>query len=245
MRRICLVVVAAGAAISQSALAADMPVRVAPQPAPYVSPVSVYNWTGFYVGANIGGAWSNASASDPTGALFAPIGSSIHDNGSGFLGGGQIGYNWQAGNWVVGVQGDMSWTGINASAADPFVTGTTVNYKSDWLANVTGRLGYAWNNWLWYGKGGVAWVHNKYSATNPNVPFNATGNDTRAGWVLGTGLEYGFTPNWTTFIEYDYNGFGSHSVTVTDPIFGPAQVGFRQNIQVVKVGLNYKFGGPY
>jgi outer membrane immunogenic protein len=230
------------AGLSQTALASDLPARM-PAKAPYISPVSVYNWTGFYVGGHIGGAWSDANLSDPTGVNFAPTGATIGDHGSGFLGGAQVGFNWQTGNWVFGVQGDMSWTGINAGVIDPFVTTTTLNYKSDWLATVTGRVGYAWNNWLLYGKGGAAWVHNKYSATDPVFAINATGNDTRAGWVAGGGVEYGITPNWTTFIEYDYIGLGTHTVTLSDPTFGAVPVGIHQNIQIVKAGINYRFGG--
>lgn len=223
-----------------AAAASDLPVRKAPRTAPMYSPAPVYNWTGFYVGGHIGGAWSNADISDP-----AVPGPTLGNDGSGFLGGAQLGFNWQTGNWVFGIQGDMSWTGIDASASDPTVTTTTFNYKSDWLATVTGRVGYAWNNWLLYGKGGGAWVHNKYNVTDPTVGLNATASDTRGGWTVGTGLEYGITANWTAFIEYDYIGLGTHTVTLTDPTFGNGQANIRQDIQIVKGGINYKFGGPY
>ncbi len=226
------------------AAATDLPVRVAPRvvqaPAPMYSPMPVYNWSGFYVGGHIGGAWSNATTSDPTGANFAPAGSNISNNGSGFIGGGQIGYNWQRGNWVFGVQGDMAWTGINASAADPFVPGLTFNGKVSWLGTATGRIGYAWNNVLLYGKGGGAWVNNKISGSGAGV--SVTGTNTRAGWTVGTGVEYGFAPNWTTFIEYDYVGLGTSTVTLTGTgISAPASI--KQNISIVKAGINYKFGG--
>jgi outer membrane immunogenic protein len=221
-------------AFSGIAVAADMPVKgVAPAYAPVV------NWTGFYLGGHIGGAWSNTNATDPTGATFAPLGAGIDVNGSGFAGGGQLGYNWQTGSFVFGVQADMTWTGINASANDPFAPGLALNNKSDWLGTVTGRIGYAWNNVLFYGKGGAAWVHNNYSAVG--LGFNATGSDTRTGWSLGTGLEYAFSPNWSTFIEYDYIGLGTRTVTLTDPVFGPFQAGLKQNVQLVKLGVNYKF----
>lgn len=232
-RNLLLAATILSVATGTSVYAADMAVK-----APY-APVAVYNWTGFYVGGHIGGAWSNTTVADPTGVNFAPAGSDIGVNGSGLLGGAQVGYNWQAGNWVLGIQGDMSWTGINASAADPFVAGLNVGDKVDWLGMLTGRVGYAWNNTLLYGKGGVAWVHNKYSGVGGG--FDASGSETRTGWTVGLGLEYAFARNWTTFIEYDYVGLGTRTVTLTDPTIGPFQASIKQNINLVKLGVNYKF----
>jgi len=234
-------VTAAIFSMSQSASAADLPAGMPTVPVPFGSPV--YNWTGFYIGGHMGGTLSSANASDPTGVNFAPLGASISQDDTGFLGGFQFGFNWQTGNLVFGVQGDMAWTTINAGLTDPFSTTTTLNYKTDWLTTVTGRVGYAWDNILLYGKGGAAWVHNNVSVTDPTIPLSATGNETRFGWTAGGGLEYGFAPNWTGFIEYDYIGLGTASVTVTDPIAGPLSANFEQNIQTVKGGINYKFGG--
>ena len=174
---------AAAFSVSQSASAADLPAQM---PATqFVAPV--YNWAGFYIGGSIGTALSSANASDPTGANFAPLGISIGNDATGFIGGFQLGFNWQTGNWVFGVQGDMSWTTINPGLVDPIFTTTTLNYKTDWLATVTGRVGYAWNNILLYGKGGAAWVHNNVSATDPTIPLSATGIETRNGWTAGGG----------------------------------------------------------
>jgi outer membrane immunogenic protein len=208
---------------------------------PFVSPV--YKWTGFYIGGNIGTALSRVTASDPTGVIFAPLGASISDDATGFIGGVQFGFNWQMGNFVLGAQGDLSWTSIDAGIADPFVTTTTINYKTDWLATATGRVGYAWDNFLLYGKGGAAWMHNNVSVTDPTIALSATGTETRIGWTAGGGIEYGFAPCWTGFIEYDYIGLSTASVTVTDPFAGPLSVNFDRNVQMVKGGINYKFGG--
>lgn len=228
--------------LAQAGFAADMPVKAPVYKAPMVAPV--YNWTGFYLGGHVGGAWSNADAINSAGGFLpAPAGTTIGIDGAGVLGGFQLGFNWQTGNWVFGVQGDMSWTGINP-ASDPFPGSptTTLNYKTDWLATVTGRIGYAWNNVLLYGKGGGAWVHNKYDLSDPTVPFDFTGSDTRSGWTAGAGLEYGFTPNWTAFIEYDHIDLGAHSITAVDPANGSGTADFKQNINIVKGGINYKFG---
>jgi outer membrane immunogenic protein len=224
--------------VSQSASAADLPVQM---PAtPFISPV--YNWTGFYVGGNIGTAISSTNTSDPTGVNFAPLGALIGDNTTGFIGGFQLGFNFQAGNWVFGPQGDMSWTTINPGLADPFSTTRTLYYKTDWLAAIAGRVGYAWGNILMYGKGGAAWVHNNIGVSDPAFSLSATGNETRTGWTAGGGFEYGFTPSWTGFIEYDYIRLGTVSVNVTDPFVGLLPINFEQNIQMIKGGINFKFG---
>lgn len=244
MRRIGIAVLASLALIG-GASAADMPVKAPVYKAPVVAPP--YNWTGFYVGGHIGGAWSNVDVSDPTGAIFAPAGSTIGLDGSGLLGGGQVGFNWQTGHWVLGVQGDMAWTDINVSETDPFLATTTLSYKTDWIGMATGRVGYAWDNWLLYAKGGAAWVHNSYSAadTRVRIGFSANGADTRTGWIAGGGLEYGLTPNWTLFAEYDYIGLGTHGATLTGTTGGGAAMTLaadvKQNISVVKGGFNYKF----
>jgi outer membrane immunogenic protein len=234
-------VAAAVLSVSHPASAADLPTQMPAAAVPFISPV--YNWTGFYIGGHMGTALSHVTASDPAGVIFVPLGASISDDATGFLGGVQFGLNWQTGNLVFGVQGDMSWTSINPSIVDPFLTTTTLNYKTDWLANVTGRVGYAWDNILLYGKGGAAWVHNNVSVTDPTIPLNATGNENRIGWTAGGGLEYGFAPNWTGFIEYDYIAFGTAGITVTNSAAGSLPVSFEQSIQIVKGGINYKFGG--
>jgi outer membrane immunogenic protein len=234
-------VAAAVLSVSHPASAADLPTQMPAAAAPFISPV--YNWTGFYIGGHMGTALSHVTASDPTGLNFAPLGASISDDATGFLGGLQFGLNWQTGNLVFGVQGDMSWTSINPSIVDPFFTTTTLNYKTDWLANATGRVGYAWDNILLYGKGGAAWVHNNVSVTDPTISLSATGNATRTGWTAGGGFEYGFAPNWTGFIEYDYIGLNTASVSVTDPLAGTFSANFQQHIQMVKGGINYRFGG--
>ncbi|MDI3470948.1 MAG: hypothetical protein OJF62_003011 [Pseudolabrys sp.] len=242
MRRVGLAIILLSVAVG-SASAADIPVKAPVTPAPVVAPI--YNWSGFYVGGHVGAAWSNAHISDPTGVNFAPPGASIGDDGSGILGGAQIGVNWQIQRWVLGIQGDFAWTGIDASVTDPFLPAMTLSYKTEWIGMLTGRVGYAWDNWLLYLKGGAAWVHNKYSAVDPaflRVGVNATGADTRVGWTLGGGFEYGFTPHWSAFVEYDYIGLGTHTVTLTATA-GSLPADVKQNINIVKVGINYRFGG--
>ena len=223
-----------GLGAAQTALAADLPARSVYK-APVMSPF--YNWSGIYVGGHIGGGWNNVDVLDSSGFIG---GGSVGVDSSGFLGGGQIGVNWQWNNIVLGLQGDISATDLSSSSGILGLPTTSLNYKTDWVSTLTGRVGYASNNWLGYFKGGAAWAHNKYSVLTPGVS-NFAGSDTTTGWTVGGGLEYGFAPNWSGFVEYDYIDLGSHTVTAVDALQGPASETIKQNIQMVKAGINYRF----
>ena len=114
------------------------------------------------------------------------------------------------------------------------------------------EIGFAANNVLFYGKGGVAWTNNDYNhpatsgAGAGNIPLNYTGSDTRTGWLVGAGVEYGFAPNWSAKLEYNYMDFGSKNVTLNDPTGRWVAFGINQTVNVIEVGLNYRFnyGGP-
>jgi outer membrane immunogenic protein len=277
MKRILLATTAL--ALVGPAFAADLPRPTMPLKAPPV--VRAFSWTGCYVGGNVGGATGHSNVSDPNiGVLgpglgyFAPAGGSIGiDQGAGFLGGGQIGCDYQfATNWVVGLAGDFSWTNLNGNVTDPYAfaggdpffggkTGVpaSLHVKTEWLATATGRIGYAWDRWMLYGKGGVAWEHSRDSiqslfgwGTPGSICFsgvfvacNPSGTDTSPGWTVGVGLTYAFTDNWSAGIEYDHYGFGSHSVTLSDPnvAFGgqSAPITVSQRIDAVKLTLDYRF----
>src|SRR5262245_35633437 len=155
MKRVTSVLVAILAiAFTQSALAADLPVQAAPP-----APVIASSWTGLYLGVNGGWAWTNSNNGNGTltvndtvgGALFPPISiASANRNAQSPLLGGQVGYNWQVGSWVFGVEGDIDGAKINASQAIVFPNGTllgsggvgSISIKQDWLASVRGRVGY-------------------------------------------------------------------------------------------------------
>jgi outer membrane immunogenic protein len=240
------------------AFAADMPVKAPPAAVPS------FSWTGCYLGGHIGVGGSHDVFSDPTGTLFGPAGSSIGvGSRDGALGGAQAGCDYEfANNWVIGLAGDFSWAHITGQDTDPFFAGKggntiTLNSKTDKLASATGRLGYAWDHLLVYGKGGAAWAHDQYSIQNlvsyngifcfaggGFVACNPAGSDTRVGWTAGFGLEWAITNNWSALLEYDHYGFGTKSVTLTDPnnIGAPALANISERIDAVKVGLNYRFG---
>jgi outer membrane immunogenic protein len=227
-----------------------------------------YNWAGCYVGANAGAGWSRNQISEPLnsgglGQNFAPVGSSFNVNSNGgFIGGGQVGCNYQfATNWVVGLQGDMSFGSISGQATDPFFAGksgdpATLRARTTWLAGVQGRVGYAWDNVLLFGTGGPAWAHTKYDGGNleqfgnPSgfcfngvfIACNPTGSDTRLGWTLGAGFEWAFNNNWTAGFVYNHYDFGSRDVTLTDPTAStPASINVKTQIDTAKVTLNYRF----
>jgi outer membrane immunogenic protein len=251
--------------------AADMGLKAA-RPAP--PPAPVYSWTGCYVGAHVGWGWGQnryTSGSFSTGGE-----SNFNDtangsiNSSGPLFGGQLGCNyqfagwqpWSGANWVFGIQGDFAATHFTGTGIDAFDVafsgdnGETIALKSDWLASVTGRLGVtAFNNQaLFYVKGGVAWIHNKWDLTKGEVQddFNGFGlnnlwDRTRTGWTVGGGAEWTlWSPNWTAFVEYNFYDF-NHGSTLQNACSGAPFIGQcifqegRQTINAVKVGVNYKW----
>jgi outer membrane immunogenic protein len=158
------------------ASAADMRVKAPPPVAP---PVMLYNWTGFYIGGHVGGAWVDHDVFDPL------IGLGVSLDKSGFLGGGQVGFNYQplGSNWVFGVEGDIAWVDIDNNHICPAVA-FNCNHNHNWLATVTGRLGYAWDTVFLYAKGGAAFVNHEF--TGPNAfGILVSESNTRTGWTVG------------------------------------------------------------
>jgi outer membrane immunogenic protein len=217
-----------------SANAADLPLAPRPQAvAPVMYAPPVYNWTGIYVGGNLGGAFANSSWSDP----FAGANNTFSKGG--FIGGGQIGANLQY-NWlVVGVEGDFDWTGIKGSGTDSLAN--AINTNTQWTATATGRIGAAFDRLLVYGKGGVAFADDK-STLNDTAGGSASTTFTRTGWTAGLGLEYAFYENWSAKLEYDYLGFGSQTLNLPTAAFPSYASSASLNVQEVKAGINFKFG---
>jgi outer membrane immunogenic protein len=217
-----------------SASAADLPPAPRPQAvAPVVFAPPVYNWTGIYVGGNLGGGFANSSWSDPFTA-----GTNTFNKG-GFIGGGQIGGNLQY-NWlVVGIEGDFDWTGLKGSGTDS--AGNAINTQTQWTSTVTGRVGAAFDRLLVYGKGGVAFADDK-STLNDTFGGSANTTLTRTGWTAGVGLEYAFYQNWSAKVEYDYLGFGSQTLSLPTAAFPTYSTSASLNVQEVKAGINFKFG---
>ena len=239
MRRGLLALGLAGATLfGGAAMAADISRPVYKAPPAGALPVA-YDWTGFYIGGHVGYGWADKTWQDGFG-----FGTVTH-NADGFLGGGQAGFNFQTGMFVLGVEGDFSWSGISGGTTGTGVLiggapfGATFNTDVDWTATLTGRVGLAFDRWLVYGKGGVAWARDKYSTNFYTFPGTVELSDTRVGWTAGAGVEYAFAPQWSAKLEYNYMDFGSRSVSFTP---GTA-TDIDQQIHAVKFGINYKFGG--
>jgi outer membrane immunogenic protein len=254
MTKKLLVACIAAAICGTPAFAADMPVK-----ARSVSAAPVSTWTGCYAGGNIGGGWQKTTTRDAEPTTAPPLDTGA-DTGTGVVGGGQIGCDYQVTpNWVVGIQGMFDGADLKGSHVAPFAyagdTTETFSSKTDWLATLTGRIGYAVSpQALLYVKGGAAWVHSHYSDADPSavpiVPYLGVASATRTGWTLGGGSEYLLGRNWSVFAEYDYIGLGSDTLAFTYNcgaacgFNNPYHYSEKQNLQTVLVGLNYRFGGP-
>jgi outer membrane immunogenic protein len=233
--------------------AADLPGKAQPAPPP-----PVFSWTGFYIGGNIGGAWSDTNWTD---TLFPANFSTHPNNGAVFIGGGQIGGNYQIGNFVVGGEWDFDWAGNNNGSAVviPGVGNIVADSNNRWITTVAARFGFAVDHWLFYGKAGGGWVgNNNLTITNLTTGVSLTcGNFTNltncsnnsGGWLIGAGLEYAITNNWTVKLEYDYLRLGNRTffIPATAPFLpGDAFTSNGHDVQMVKVGFNYLFnwGAP-
>jgi outer membrane immunogenic protein len=225
---------------SGSAMAADLsrppPVAAPVYKAPPIAPV--FTWTGCYIGGNAGGLFANKDWTDTVSGV-AESSASV----SSWLAGGQVGCNYQIGAAVLGLQADYDWSNGSASGSDTFNTPFTDQSTVKALASITGRVGYAWDRFLPYVKGGGAWVKDDYTITRATDGLADTASETRTGWTLGAGAEYAFT-NWLTgFAEYDYYNFGTKTNTLSGPIIPSFSVDVKQTVSVAKAGLNFKFGG--
>lgn len=231
-------------ALAAPAAAADLPARAYTKAPPMIA--AVYDWSGFYIGGN-GGWGTSRKCWDfilPDGTFFAAEG--CHD-ASGAVAGGQVGYRWQTGGWVFGLEAQGDWAdlrGSNVSIAAPTFTNRS---RIDAFGLFTGQIGYAWNNTLLYVKGGAAVTSDRFDVNNTigNTLAATAGDQTRWGGTVGVGLEYGFTPNWSIAVEYDHLFMGKKPSTFTDTtgvFFGTDRI--RQDVDLVTARINYRFGGP-
>jgi outer membrane immunogenic protein len=232
MKKFLLTGVALATLAGGPALSADLPRRApvkAPEPVVYA-----YNWSGFYIGAHVGGGWSDKCFTFNGGA------DGCHD-GDGLLAGGQLGFNWQSGQFVFGVEFSGSWADISGNHAGLLPPNGAFSTELDTILMLTGRVGVAFDRMLLYVTGGGAWVNEQLSYAAPAGIFSS--DKSRNGWTIGAGIEYGIAPNWSIAAQYNYIDLGEKSVSFT----GPGLVGFTESVDttvsLATVRLNYRFGG--
>jgi len=206
-----------------SASAADIARRRAPPPAPVVTPA--YNWTGFYVGINGGGAFGHSDFSNTAGTNGYNV--------TGGLVGGTIGYNYQINRWVLGLEGDIDWADISGNSNTGICAGLACSSKNDWLATVRGRVGYAFDRFLPYVTGGAA-----FGDVKTSVGALPSQTNTQTGWTAGGGLEFAINGPWTAKVEYLYVDLGNDTCPAANCGLS-TNTDFHTNI--VRAGLNYRF----
>lgn len=236
MKKILLSTVCA-LSLSATAFAADLPRKAAPM---MMEPA--INWTGFYIGGNLGGG-STVKRWEYFDFLANDFFLEGRHSATGALGGGQIGYRWQSGNWVFGLEAQGNWSnmrGDNVSTQFFAVNETKVNS----LGMFTGQIGMTWYDALIYVKGGALVADEHYRMTDSiSGAFFAARNETRWGSTVGVGLEYAFTPNWSAGIEYNHGFLGTRTLDFYDAGgFAVQTERIRQDLDMVTLRLNYKFG---
>jgi outer membrane immunogenic protein len=242
MRRIFFISTALVALLPSAVLAADLQGKPAlPAPA---------SWSGFYAGLNAGLGWSPTSwrntASTPAATFFDYLpGQGFSDTMSGILGGAQVGINFQNGPWVYGAEAAISGADIYGDFKS--VTGAADDQfraRLNALFLATGRLGYAWNDNLVYGKAGFAAAKLYLSVSDPTAPTTGSGSDSqwRSGWTVGLGLEHRLTPQLSLAVEYDYIDLGSDSYELGGSA-GTYSWTFEPELHLLMLRLNYRFAG--
>jgi outer membrane immunogenic protein len=233
-----------------SALAADLEATM-PWKAPSAPPP--FSWTSCYFGVHGGGVFASKDITDPVALVQDNVSpapgttgvTTAHVSPTGAVVGGQLGCDYQfAPHWVAGIEGAASGSTMKGSTTVNLPASgdqAVVSSRTDFLPSVTGRLGYAFDHTLLYGKAGIAWASSKHTVTGSlaGTPFDFEGFDTRGGWTAGAGAEWAFSRNWSVNLEYDFYSFGSSTALLTDSVSGSGPVDVKQNIQVVKLGLNF------
>ena len=219
-----------------SAKAADLSQAVTP--VPYLAPT--FSWTGFYIGANIGDGWENFNIADTLNGLS--FGSNTR---SAFVGGGQVGFNYQVSPvLVLGVEGFFDGVATNnnvgGAAIIPGVGLVSASAQPDWVSTLAGRIGFTgpgFDHWLFYAKGGGGWVQASATVNAPVATFSES--RTTSGWMAGGGIEWAFAQNWTARIDYQY--IGLENTTVAPSFLVDTFTTRNANVQTLTVGVNYLF----
>jgi outer membrane immunogenic protein len=228
------------------ALAADLPAQTYSKTPVWIP--AAYDWSGFYLGINGGGGSSREcwTINSSAGVPVTPNSEGCH-SATGGLVGGQMGYRWQSSGWVFGVELQGDWATLSGS--NPSLTAIvpyTNQTKIDAIGMFTGQVGYAFNTVLLYVKGGAAFADDRFSSffTGGGGVFN-TDHQTRAGGVVGTGVEFSFVPDWSVAFEYDHLFMGNPNITFVPTALGVGRSdNISQGVDIGLIKLNYRYGGP-
>ena len=229
------------------AMAADMRMPVKAAPAPIIT---VFSWTGCYIGGHVGYAWGKRTV-EPGAGVPILAGLELDHDADGFIAGGQVGCNlWQRDRWVFGIEGQASWADLDGTVGpNTLVTAGYNGFRSeaDIIGSIAARLGYAFGatgQTLVFVKGGAAFIHHQFYTTGvPAVTWNAeSDSDLRWGWMVGAGFEQALSSNWSLKAEYNYSHFGTNTVALCNG-FGCDDFSIKQHVHLVKFGINYRFGG--
>jgi outer membrane immunogenic protein len=224
--------VGVGLGFGTSAGAADLPRYAPPPPAP------AWNWSGFYVGGQAGGAWSES---------FHWLGFGITETfthePSSFIGGGHVGAQAQFGWFVIGVEGTYSWASLDSTVNSRALPGRLRTLEIESISTIVGKLGYAWTNWLFYVKGGWALADLDTFAINPATGVSAGTSGTKDGWTLGVGIDYMVTPNWVVGVDFNRYRFEWDRATVATDGTPTRWFDGRTDIWAVTGRVSFLFGG--
>jgi outer membrane immunogenic protein len=226
------------------ASAADLAARPYTKAPPMVP--ALYDWSGFYIGVNGGwgsshNCWTNTAVG---GVPFTPASEGCHD-ASGGTAGGQLGYRWEVNSWVFGVEAQGNWADFSGSNVSVLAAPASNRTHVDAFGLFTGQIGYAWNTTLFYVKGGGAVTDNRYEGLFAGAVLDNS-TSTRWGGTVGAGLEWAFSPGWSAGVEYDHLFMGTNNYNFTGAVTGlnTRSDNIRQDVDMVTVRVNYRFGGP-
>jgi outer membrane immunogenic protein len=245
----------AASALATAASAADLPVPAAPAYAPLVYRPVIYDWSGVYGGAHLGAGLLEDQVTTSTTTILQPSGTVTKLSPFSVVSGAQVGFNYQIQQIVLGAEGTFTWSNISGTQTTPSLLPTISENSTSrprWYATATGKIGFAANDFLFYAKGGAAWMNVNYiqDVAVGGGQSSQTIVDTRSGFTVGGGVEYGITENLSGRVEYDFLDFGTKNYNFTNlsvlPVGGAVTplvlpVAIRSSTSLITAGINYRF----